>query len=100
MAVNDFDPAAVADLLPPLGLYNQIDEIARLADGGDQRARDFILWFASADDTITIEVPGSLDFEDAARQMTLFTAARAAAHEFETKERHTMVVTVTVGHRE
>lgn len=97
--MDDLDPAVVADLLPPLGLYNQIDEIAGLADEGDQRARDFILWFAASDDTITVEVPGSVDFEDAARTMTLFIAARAAAHEFETKERGTLVVTITVGYR-
>lgn len=97
--MDDLDPSAVADLLPPMAVYQQISEIARLADEGDENARRFILWFASPSDQVTIEVPGSLDFEDASRAVALFTAARAASYEMEHGTRTTLVLNITVDYR-
>jgi hypothetical protein len=98
--MTEIDPDTVRDLLPPMALYQQLDEIAKMADDGDDAARRFISWFAAPNDDMRLEVAGSLDFEEASRSVALFIAARAASYEFDNKSRSTMTLHVSITHSE
>lgn len=94
--MTEIDPELVRDLLPPMGLYQQLDEIARMADAGDDNAAKFIQWFAGPEDELQVKVGEKYDFEDVSRAVALFVAARSASHEFDTKGPSPMSVRVIV----